>query len=37
MPNTKALVDGSEKTKLQYEGMVKGMAARRAQILAAKA
>lgn len=37
MPNTKKLVDASEKTKAQFEGMVKNMAARRAQIAASKA
>ncbi len=41
MPNTKKLVDSSEKTRTQFEGMVKNLAARRAQMgaatLAAKA
>ena len=37
MPNTKKLVDSSEKTKLQFEGMVKGLAARRSQMLGTKA
>ena len=36
MPNTKKLVEGSEKTKMQYEGMVKDLSARRAQMLGTK-
>ena len=37
MPNTKKLVEGSEKTRTMFEGMVKNMSARRAQMTAAKA
>ena len=37
MPNTRKLVESSEKTKAQYEGMVKNMTARRAQMVSAKA
>ena len=37
MPNTKKLVDRSEKTIAQYEGMVKNLSARRAQMTAGRA
>src|ERR1700712_5133492 len=37
MPNTKKLIEGSEKTKLQFDGMVKNLSARRAQMLGTKA
>ncbi|SDE68216.1 DUF4760 domain-containing protein [Terriglobus roseus] len=37
MPNTKKLVDGSEKAQAQFEAVKKQLAARRAQVVAAKA
>ena len=37
MPNTLKLIETSEKTKTMYEGLVKNVAARRAQMTAAKA
>lgn len=37
MPNTKKLVDGSEKAQAMFEGVKKQIAARRAQMTAAKA
>lgn len=37
MPNTLKLIQSNEKAKLQFEGIQKGMAARRAQMIAAKA
>jgi hypothetical protein len=37
MPNTKKLVDGSEKAQAQFEAVKKNLLARRAQALAAKA
>ena len=37
MPNTLKLIESSEKTKAQYEGMVKNMQARRVQMAGAKA
>lgn len=37
MPNTKKLIEGSESAKAQFEGMQKGMVARRAAMTAAKA
>lgn len=37
MPNTQKLIDGSPAVKARYEGMVKTMAARRAQMSASKA
>lgn len=36
MPNTKKLVDASEKARTAFEGMVKNLDARRAQMTAAK-
>lgn len=37
MPNTLKLIQNSEKVKVQFESMQKGMVARRAQMVAAKA
>ena len=37
MPNTKKLVEGSEKASAMFEGLKKNLAARRAQMIAAKA
>lgn len=37
MPNTKKLIDGSEKAQAQFEAVKKQLATRRAQVLAAKA
>lgn len=37
MPNTKKLVDANEKARTAFEGMVKNLDARRAQMIAAKA
>jgi hypothetical protein len=36
MPNTKKLVDSSEKATAMFEGVKKNLAARRAQVIAAK-
>ena len=36
MPNTKKLIDGSEKASAQFESTKKNLAARRAQMVAAK-
>ncbi len=36
MPNTLKLIESSDKAKTQFEGMVKNLAARRAQIVAAR-
>jgi hypothetical protein len=37
MPNTKKLIDSSEKAQAQFEAVKKQLAARRAQVVAAKA
>lgn len=37
MPNTKKLIDGSEKAQAQFEAVKKQLVARRAQVVAAKA